>query len=306
MTPPAIARGSARPRESSGLTWGDACRWVAAALSSQVEARWLVEATSEMTSAELALRAAEAAPASAWARLVELVERRRRGEPLQHLLGRWAFRGLELTVDGRALVPRPETEVLVEVALGLLGELGERSDEPVVVDLGTGSGCVALALAAESTATVWATERSTSALELAEANRARLGASSAGRVHFRQGSWFDGLPDDLRGRLDLVVSNPPYVAEAEWPDLPIDVRHGDPYEALVAGPEGTEAARLILDRARQWLRPSGAVVLEMAPHQVGCLVRWSLRLGWRDLAVHADLAGRPRVLVAQRGGQSVE
>lgn len=284
------------------LNWGDARRWVAEVLGSEAEARWLVEAASKLSPAELVLRASDTPSAPAWEALVGLVERRQRGEPLQHLLGRWAFRGLDLLVDGRALVPRPETEVLVDVALGVLCESEAASRSPVVVDLGTGSGCVALAIASESAAAVWATDRSASALGLAEANRARLEASLAGHVRLRQGSWFGALPADLAGQVDLVVSNPPYVAEAEWRGLPLDVRLGDPYESLIAGPEGTEAACLVLDQARRWLRREGAVVVEVAPHQVGSLVRHALGLGWRDVVVHADLAGRPRVIVARGWG----
>lgn len=302
MTPSVFGRFDDQAVEPAWLTWSDARRWVAEVLDSEAEARWLVEAASEMSPVELVLAASEPPSPSALATLVSLVERRAQGEPLQHCLGRWSFRGLDLVVDGRALVPRPETEVLVDVALGVLGELGEASEVPVVVDLGTGSGCVALALASESAATVWATDRVASALDLARVNCARLGAPSAERIHFRQGSWFEALPGDLAGHIDLAVSNPPYVSEAEWPDLPLDVRLGDPYEALVAGPEGSEAARAILDESRHWVREAGAVVLEVAPHQVGSLVRHALALGWRDVSVHADLTGRPRVLTARDRG----
>ncbi|MGH9092638.1 MAG: N5-glutamine methyltransferase family protein, partial [Acidimicrobiales bacterium] len=149
-------------------------------------------------------------------RLDELVARRLAGEPLQYVLGSWVFRTLELTVDRRALIPRPETEQVVEAALARLGD----RPHPVVVDLGTGSGAVALSMAAERPgAEVWATDADAAALELAAANRERTGVAAT----LCRGDWYGALPARLRGRVDLVVSNPPYVSEAEWPALDAEV-----------------------------------------------------------------------------------
>jgi release factor glutamine methyltransferase len=279
-------------------TWRDARRFAEEALGSGPEARWCLQAASGMTPAELVLAGSARPSAEAWSVLVGLVEGRRRGVPLQHLLGHWSFRGLDLLVDSRALVPRPETEVVVAVALEELRRSRTCGRAPVVVDLGTGSGCIALSIATETNATLWATDRSSSALDLARANRDRLGPDVARRVTLRAGSWFEPLPPGLAGKVDLVVSNPPYVAEAEWSDLPDDVRLWDPKAALVAGPLGTEAALEILDQARRWVVAGGAVVLEIGERQVGVLVRHALGLGWGRLAVHGDLAGRARVLVA--------
>ena len=135
------------------------------------------------------------------------VARREAGEPLQYVVGSWGFRRLDLAVDRRALIPRPETEVTAEVAI----DAARRIAEPIVVDLGTGSGAIGLSVAWECRhAHVWATDRSSEALEVARANLAGLGRAGA-RVRLAAGDWFGALPDDLVGRVDVAVSNPPYV-----------------------------------------------------------------------------------------------
>lgn len=245
-------------------------------LGSATEARWL----------------ARFAPPD---RLEELVTRRLGGEPLQYVLGEWAFRTLELSVDDRALIPRPETEQVVEAALAHLGD----RPGPVVVDLGTGSGAIALSVAAERPrAEVWATDVDPAALALAAANRARTGASA--RVTLRRGSWYGALPPHLRGRVDLVVSNPPYVSEAEWPGLDPEVRR-EPYGALVAGPgsdstPGLAAAEVVLRGAPGWLVPGGAVVVEVAPHQATAAMAMARGAGLTEVGLVRDLAGRDRAV----------
>lgn len=220
---------------------------------------------------------------------VELLARWEGGEPLQYVLGRWAFRGLDLAVDRRALIPRPETEVLVEVALSLV------RNPRVVVDLGTGSGAIALAVATERPrAQVWAVESSPDALSLARAN------DEEGRVTFLEGEWFDPLPSELAGRVDLIVSNPPYVSQAELDQLDATVRDWEPHRALVSGPTGLECLEVIVDAAPGWLAPRGVIVLECAPHQVEAVVAMCERASFVDATHHADLAGRPRVVTATR------
>ncbi len=160
--------------------------------------------------------------------------RRAGGEPRQYVLGSWAFHDLTLMVDTRVLIPRPETEQTVEFALGEANRLGIRSGRrnpwdgtdtsALVADLGTGSGAIALALVTRlGDAQVWATDRSAGAVAVARANLAGIG-SAATRVRIVEGDWFDALPDELRGSFDLIVSNPPYVAERELADLPPEVR----------------------------------------------------------------------------------
>ena len=244
------------------------------------------------------------------ARLTRMLERRLAGEPLQYVLGRWSFRGLDLLVNRRVLIPRPETEVVAEVALAEAVRAGARRGRPdpwgasrtsfAVADLGTGSGALALALAAAlPDAEVWATDRVPEALDVASANLAGAG-TWATRVRLAEGVWYEALPEALRGRLRVIVSNPPYVAEAEFDDLPPEVRDHEPRSALVAGPSGTEALDVLVDGGLDWLEPGGALVVELAPHQAAPQAERARRCGYASVDVYRDLAGRPRVLAARR------
>ena len=217
-----------------------------------------------------------------------LAQRRVAGEPLQYLEGTAAFLDMDLVIDDRVLVPRPETEGLVELMTSV------RSEAQVVVDLGTGSGAIAIALARRYPgAHVHAVDVSAPALEVAAINVARY----APRVVLHHGDLFDALPRGLTGRVDLLVSNPPYVAEGEWPHLPDDVRR-EPRTALVAGPRGTEALRRIADEAPVWMAPGGVIGCEVGETQTAEVAAMFDRLGQTTVA--PDLAGRPRyVVVAQ-------
>jgi release factor glutamine methyltransferase len=261
------------------------------------EARWIVE---EASGASFDDVAAEAVPQRGKLAVDRMVGRRRAGEPIQYVLGRWSFRTLDLMVDRRVLIPRPETEV---VAGHALAEADRRRAEGqgtvVAVDLGTGSGAIGLALAAERTWTdVWLSDASADALEVARANVAGLGRAGA-RVTVVEGAWFAALPGDVRGTLDLVVSNPPYIGADE--DLPAEVVDWEPAGALVAGPTGTEDLEHLVDEALVWLAPGGALVLELAPAQAAPLAEQAVANGYVDVRIEADLAGLDRCLVARRG-----
>jgi release factor glutamine methyltransferase len=246
----------------------------------------------------------EPATADGRARLTAMVERRLAGEPLQYVLTRWSFRGLDLQVDPRVLIPRPETEVVAEVALAEARRLGGNG-EMTVADLGTGSGALALALAAElPEAEVWATDISPAALAVARANLAALRPSAASRVHFAEGMWYEALPARLKGRLRVIVSNPPYVTEAEFAGLPAEVRDHEPTGALVAGPTGRESLEHLVASGLGWLEPGGALVLELAPDQAEPLRATAEAAGYDAVVAHRDLAGRNRVLVARGSGSS--
>ena len=234
--------------------------------------------------------------AAAW--FEGMVGRRLAGEPLQYVLGHWAFRTLDLMVDRRVLIPRPETEAVVDVALGVLDSI--RAPRPLAVDLGTGSGAIALSLAAErSGLEVWATDESPDALDVASANLAGLGGWAATRVRLVEGSWWEALPAELQGRVTLAVSNPPYISSAEMPALDEVVRRWEPASALEAGPTGLEDVEAVVGAARDWLGAGGGLVVEIAPHQAGEALRVAARAGLIDAEVRADLAGRPRALVAR-------
>jgi len=276
--------------------------------SPEAEGRWIVE-----RAAGGRPDGGEPAPARAVGHVIDMLEQRSTGRPLQHVLGRWAFRRLELVVDHRALIPRVETEVVAEVALdeavrhgatrqGPSGAGGAAQARYRVADLGTGSGVLALALVDELTdVEVWATDISPDALAVARANLASVGLSAA-RVQLAEGSWFEALPDHVRGGIHVIVSNPPYVAESEYADLPPEVRDHEPREALVGGPSGLEAIEEIVAGAPAWLVAGGGLVCELAPHQADEAVRLAERAGFEGCEVRPDLAGRPRVLVGRLPG----
>lgn len=229
-----------------------------------------------------------------------MVGRRQAGEPLQYVLGSWAFRTLELAVDARVLIPRPETEQVVEVALALArGRRAEGYRRLLAADLGTGSGAIALSLAVElpvGAVQVWATDVSPEALAVASSNAAGAGRAAA-QVRVAEGSWYDALPADLAGRFDLIVANPPYVAEGD--DLPPDVRDWEPAAALLAGVDGLDALRVIVAGAPGWLAPGGALVCEIGADQGEAVQALAEAAGLVTVEVRPDLAGRDRILVAR-------
>ena len=266
-------------------------------------ARRIVEEASGFEGAEYVLGLDQPATVRGVAAFDGMVERRLQGEPLQYVVGRWGFRTLDLFVDPRVLIPRPETEQVVGWALDELDRLQARpgADDRslVVADLGTGSGAIALSIAAERRrTTVWATDVSPDALDVAGANLAGLGRPAA-RVHLAQGSWFDALPPELRGRLDVVVSNPPYVAATDG--LPAEVADWEPPGALVPGPTGLEALEHLVAEAPSWLARPGALIVELAPTQADAVRAAALAAGFVEAFVADDYAGRHRAVVARLG-----
>lgn len=274
-------------------TWRQLLDDAAARLGDRGDARRIVEEASGREGSELTAFLDDESNAVTRAHLAAMVERRSAGEPLQYVLGRWGFRALDVHVDSRVLIPRPETEMVVEHALALADALDAR----LAVDLGTGSGVIALSLAAERpNLQVWATDASGDAIDVARANLAGIGTAGT-RVRIAQGDWFDALPRGLAGTIDVAVANPPYVAEVD--PLPQEVSAWEPRDALIAGPTGLEAIERILDAAPSWLSASGGLVLEIGETQADSVVALASR-SFSAADVHADLAGRPRVLVARR------
>jgi release factor glutamine methyltransferase len=277
-----------------------------------LEVRWMLEEVSGLDAAEQVAEAGAPATRRAAGALARLVDRRVAGEPLQYVLGAWSFCGIDLLVDPRVLIPRPETEVVAQVAIGEAARLGARVGRAdpwggaattyAVADLGTGSGALAIALASSlPDAEVWATDVDEEALAVARANVAGSGTPGA-RIRIAGGVWFDALPEELRGRLLLAVSNPPYLATAELATLPAEVRDWEPTGALASGPTGLEAFEAIVAAAPAWLDPQGTLVLEVAPHQIDPVTELARGGGFTTVEVHRDLAGRDRVVVARLTG----
>jgi release factor glutamine methyltransferase len=255
--------------------------------SPRVDAEILLAHVLGLQRSELVLEQARQLTEEQRSALELLVARRERREPLAYVVGEWGFRRLTLQVDPRVLVPRPETEVVVERCLELIALLAE----PRVLDVGTGSGAIALAIADEHRgARVTALDASCRALEVARANAVRTGLA----VELQEWDLFAGLPD---GPWDLVVSNPPYVRPDEIGSLEPEVREWEPREALV----GVGATEAVVRAAALVLRRGGALVLEVAEGtaaDVGALLEVG---GYSEVALTRDLGGRERVVEGVRG-----
>lgn len=219
-----------------------------------------------------------------------LIARRRRREPIAYIRGIQEFWGREFLVRPGVLIPRPETELTVEAALDLIQPM----DHPSVVDVGTGTGCIAVTLALERpNAAVNATDVSSIALDLARHNAQRLGAND---VRFLTGACLAGV----RSAIDLIVSNPPYVAESERAILQPEVQH-EPENALFAGSEGVDVIRELVAQAARRLKPGGCLVLEIGCGQLELVQTLIRKTGALSLAgVRRDLQGIPRVVIARR------
>lgn len=286
MTTPAIRDIRQALEEATGLLAGlpDARR----------EAEWLLMDTLACSRAWLFSHADQALDEDCWYRFLERVGRRVTGEPLAYVLGHCVFRELTLAVSPAVLIPRPETEWLVEEVLRQL------PGEPLqVADLGTGSGAIALSLARERPRwQVWATDLSAEALRVAGENASILGLE---QVRFLPGCWFAALPAGQR--FDAVVSNPPYV-ESGTPALDEAVARHEPELALYAGQRGMAALRQLIVEAPDWLRTGGLLALEHG-HDQGAAVRALMRAGgYADITTHRDLGGHERFTVARWRGQS--
>jgi release factor glutamine methyltransferase len=243
-----------------------------------------------------------------------LVARRAAGEPTQYLTGKQEFWGLEFEVTPAVLIPRPETEHLVEVALERLGERGIKinmktgAPSPLlhIADVGTGSGCLAVALAHDLPhAEIIATDISAPALEIARRNAARHKVSD--RICFLETSLLEGISVSPRATrrpplgFDLIVSNPPYIAHRDSPSLPTEVRDHEPRSALFGGPTGIEIYARLIEQAGAQLGPGGILVLELGYNSSEAVRKmFHAERRWANISVTNDLAGIPRVMAAER------
>jgi release factor glutamine methyltransferase len=249
--------------------------------TARADAEWIVAHVLGVTRSELVARDGDVDDSAVW----PLVERRALREPLAYVLGEWGFRRLTLRCDARALVPRPETEMVVERCLELMRDV----ERPRLLDVGTGTGAIALALADElEGAQIVATDASADALELACENAQRTGL----RVDFVHADLRDGLPP---GPFDLVVSNPPYVRPGEIDSLEPEVRDWEPREALVDDGQTEVLARAALDV----LQPGATLVLEVHAERASEVSAMLEALGY-DARITLDLAGRERVVEGKR------
>jgi release factor glutamine methyltransferase len=288
-----------RPADGT-VTWRALWSGAAAATGDRVVARWLCEHASGFERDEFDGALDEPATQRQVAHLDVMTARVAAGDPVQYVMGRWAFRHLDVMVDGRVLIPRPETELIVEHVLAFCG--GRRRDGTVTIaDLGTGSGVIGLSLLAElpaASAEVWMTDESAAAIDVARANAAGIGRAAV-HARFAVGNWCDALPESLAGQLDVIVSNPPYVA-LDDPHLEDSVRSHEPHGALFAGPDGLDDVRVIVEQAPRWLAPGGMLIIEIGRSQGADVVEMFTAAGFDGVVLHHDLAGHDRFVAGLR------
>lgn len=278
------------------VTWRGLWDETASVIGDRQHARWMCETASSTDPEEFLAGLDQTPMARMVSHLDAMVARYQTGEPLQYVLGSWSFRRLDLNVDKRVLIPRPETELVAEVAISLALAF---NDERTLVDLGTGSGAIGLACADElplDGTTVWLTDASSDALDVARANLAGVGRA-ARNVRVALGNWFAALPDDLEA--DVIVSNPPYVAVGSV-DLETNVGEWEPKDALFAGADGLNDYRVIIPGAIDYLRPDGWLVLEIGYDQGSAVSALFEQQGYRKIEVRQDFAKLDRIVFAKR------
>ncbi len=230
----------------------------------------------------------------------DLVRRRAQGEPLQQILGETEFYSRMFKVEPGVFIPRPETERLVEEAVALVAPPDRRLLAPVAVEIGCGTGIIGISLALDvPRLNVYATDVNPAAIQLTKHNAHTLGADP--RVHVLQGNRFDPLPDHLKGQVDLVVSNPPYIRAADIPGLAIEVSGHDPAEALDGGKDGLVFYRALASKLSDWLRPGGHVAVEIGDDQGQDVEDIFSASGLEEIRVIRDYADRDRVVTARYG-----
>lgn len=261
------------------------------------ESRWLVAHVLKLESHHLASKAQEPVSAEQWAHAVSLASRRAAREPLQYILGTQEFCGLEFQVSPAVLIPRPETEVLVQEAVRAV----DLDKESVLVDVGTGSGCVAVALATIlGNARIVAVDRSPQALAVAKGNAERHAVAE--KIEWMESDLLSALREQgMVGTVDIIVSNPPYIAEADWAGLQPEVREFEPRSALFSGPTGTEFHERLLRESKEFLVPGGTLVMEIGQGQCAAVRQMAERIGgYAPIRVVKDEAGIERVVIARR------
>jgi release factor glutamine methyltransferase len=282
--------------EARGVTIRELWAQTAEVIGARNEARWLCEVATALDGDDFVVALDEPVTERMVAHLDAMVARYRAGEPLQYVLGRWGFRRLDLAIDARVLIPRPETELVAEAAI----EIAAALDPPrLVADLGTGSGAIGLSLAAElplAGTTVWMTDKDEDALAVARSNLAGIGRA-ARNVRIAAGSWFDALPNGER--FDVIVSNPPYVAEGSR-QLDESVAKWEPADALLAGAGGLDAIRAIVGGASEHLTDGGWLVLEIGADQGEAVRQLFERAGLEQVQIRQDHAGRDRIALGRR------
>ena len=281
------------------VSWREMLATTVQQLGNAQEARWLCEHASGMDSAEFSAEQNQLVTVACAKSLHSMVRDRLSGVPLQYVMKRWAFRHLDVMVDERVLIPRPETEQVVQIALDLARKI-EGNGALRVVDLGTGSGVIGLSMAFElgaQAAHVWLTDASVDALDVARANMVGIGRAAA-NVRVAHGSWWNALPQDIAGQIDIAICNPPYIAHSDSEVAP-DVHLYEPHSALYAQDNGLADLCTVIEGAATWLKKCGWLVLEIGYQQGADVLTMMKASGLIDAGIKQDLSGRDRIAVGR-------
>ena len=284
------------------VSWREMLAMTVQQLGNAQEARWLCEHASGMDASEFSAEQDQLVTVACAKSLDSMVRNRLSGVPLQYVMKRWAFRHLDVMVDERVLIPRPETEQVVQTALDIARKIGSNVALRVV-DLGTGSGVIGLSMAFElgaDAAHVWLTDASVDALDVARANMVGIGRAAA-NVRVAHGSWWNALPQDIAGQIDIAICNPPYIAYADGEVAP-DVHMYEPHAALYAHDNGLADLRTVIEGAATWLKKSGWLVLEIGYQQGTDVLAMMTASGLIDAEIKKDLSGRDRIAVGRLPG----
>lgn len=290
--------------EINHLTWRQLWAQATNVCSSQVAARWLCEHASGVDGAQFEFVLGEFATTRCVAHLDAMLARVTAGEPLQYVMGRWGFRHLDVMVDSRVLIPRPETEVLAGMVIDHCRFLNHLDKKVLVADLGTGSGVIGLSVLFEmpvDSCVVWMTDISDDAIHVARANAVGIG-QRATHARFSIGHWCDALPNESKKLFDVIVANPPYIANND-PELDPSVALWEPPGALFAGNEGLDDINIIVKQSKQWLSDGGMLALEMGYQQSAQVTELFSRAGFSEIVVHRDLANRERFVTGRLAKQ---
>jgi release factor glutamine methyltransferase len=289
-------------KNTDTVSWREMLATTVQQLGNAQEARWLCEHASGMDTAEFSAEQDQLVTVACAKSLHSMVRDRLSGMPLQYVMKRWAFRHLDVMVDERVLIPRPETEQVVQIALDIARKI--RSNGALrVVDLGTGSGVIGLSMAFElgaEAAHVWLTDASVDALDVARANMIGIGRAAA-NVRIAHGSWWNALPQDIAGQIDIAICNPPYIAQDSSEVAP-DVHMYEPHSALYAHDNGLADLRTVIEGASTWLKQSGWLVLEIGYQQGAEVLAMMTASGLVGAEIKQDLSGRDRIAVGQLPG----
>lgn len=284
------------------VTWSEMLAETTEQLGDANEARWLCEHASGLDGAEFRQSQHEFVTSAMAKQLHDMVRRRLVGEPLQYVMKRWAFRHLDVLVDQRVLIPRPETELLVDVGLTIATERLKHVERPLnIVDLGTGSGVIGLSMAHElplGKTNVWLTDQSSDALDVARGNLVGVGQKGGG-VRLALGSWWNALDTSLKGSIDIALCNPPYIAYND-DEVATDVHKWEPHSALYAGDNGLADIREVISGAQTWLANNGWLALEIGYRQGDEVRALFEKAGLVNIDIRLDLAGKDRIALAQR------